>query len=146
MKFVCEVSALLFWLFVFVYAGFGLFGFVKLHNFFSERRSLAVRCSLRAPATVTDICGYKRRGRRYVLDYYDVKGAHYCVSYFAKCFPRRWFLNQIVELYYNPADPMEISVPDDRGLLSDARLISNVAFGVYVILGLFAFGVNYFVF
>ena len=55
-------------------------------------------------------------------------------------------MNQIVELYYNPADPMEISVPDDRGLLSDARLISNVAFGVYVILGLFAFGVRYFVF
>lgn len=126
-----------------VYIILGVIAGCKVKRFFDKRRNVAVRCSCRTAASVKDIKPYKKRGRKYVLDYYDMRNAHYCVSFFAEFIPRRWFLNQIVEIYYNPNNPMEISVPDDKGLVSDAKLVADAAFAAYFLAGVFIAVIRY---
>lgn len=126
---------MVFRIFAVVYVMAGAVGFFMFRRFFAERARKAVRCSCRTAASVKDIRRSGRHGRRYLLDYYDMRNEHYVVSFFTKVLPRRWFLNEIVEVYYNPANPMELSVPDDSWPLCDMHFVSAASAGIYVAVG-----------
>lgn len=123
----------LFALYIFV----GLCGYIPVHRFFNARCARSVVCSCKTAASVKDIQNHGRFGRKYLLDYYDHSNTHYLVSFLCKFFPRRWSLNQVLEIYYNPSNPMQISVPDDSGLLNDAHWTARLAFFLYLLFGLF---------
>lgn len=98
-----------------------------------EKADLALSCSCRTHATVCSVV--RAGGRRWnvVLDYYDAKGMRYVKSVYGVRFAREVKPNQIVELYFNPADPAgPVSLPADTSLAHDYGFLAVVTAVTYV--------------
>lgn len=98
-----------------------------------EKACLALSCPCRTHATVRKAA--RTRGRRWdvELDYYDAKGVRYIKSVSGVRFERDVKPNQIVELYFNPADPAgSVSLPADTSLAHDYGFSAVVTAVAYV--------------
>lgn len=104
-----------------VYFAFGLMiliyltvGILWLCKYIRMRRKymrLTTICSCKSAATVLRIEEFDPGIFTYTLDYYDAHNKRYIVEVSVKGSVCKFFLKQIVEIYYNPADNYEVNIP-----------------------------------